>query len=120
LICSPGSLDIHPMTKPNRGRPAYPDERVGPDLRGFGASRRPTRGFPEPSAFNADGQARSVLGLIDELGLDRAVIAGCDVGSRVAQAVARGRPAAVRALVLSPPLPGAGHRVLAAEAQREF
>ena len=48
------------------------------------------------------------------------VIAGYDVGSRIAQAIARDTPEAVRALVVSPPLPGAGERVLAAEAQREF
>ena len=66
------------------------------------------------------GQARSVLGLIAELGLYRPVVAGYDVGSRVAQAVARARPDAVAALVLSPPLPGAGERVLTADAQREF
>lgn len=48
------------------------------------------------------------------------VIAGYDVGSRVAQQVAADRPGAVRALVLTPPLPGVGARVLDADAQREF
>lgn len=48
------------------------------------------------------------------------VIAGYDVGSRVAQSVARIHPELVRALVLSPPLPGAGGRVLTAQAQGEF
>ena len=38
----------------------------------------------------------------------------------MAQAVARERPDAVRALVISPPLPGVGERVLTADAQREF
>lgn len=95
-------------------------EVVVPDLRGFGASEGPEPGLAEPGGFNADGQARSILGLIVELDLDRPVVAGYDVGSRVAQAVARARPDVVRALVLSPPLPGAGGRVLAAEAQREF
>jgi pimeloyl-ACP methyl ester carboxylesterase len=61
-----------------------------------------------------------VVGLIGELGLERPVIAGYDIGSRIAQAIARDTPEAVRALVVSPPLPGAGDRVLAAEAQREF
>ncbi|HEX2104157.1 MAG TPA: alpha/beta hydrolase [Solirubrobacteraceae bacterium] len=61
-----------------------------------------------------------MLGVLDELGLDRAVLAGYDVGSRVAQAAATLRPAAVRALVLSPPLPGVGGRILGPDAQREF
>jgi pimeloyl-ACP methyl ester carboxylesterase len=57
--------------------------------------------------------AQRVADLIDE----PAVIGGYDVGSRVAQAVA---PEKVRALVLAPPLPGAGDRVLTPDAQREF
>jgi pimeloyl-ACP methyl ester carboxylesterase len=61
-----------------------------------------------------------VLGLVEELGLESPVLAGYDVGSRVAQAVAGAAPERVRALVLSPPLPGAGERVLTARAQREF
>jgi len=91
---------------------------VVPDLRGFGASDK----HPEPpaEAYSAVAQARSVLGLIAELGLEPPVIAGYDIGSRIAQAIARDAPDAVRALVVSPPLPGAGDRVLAAEAQREF
>ncbi|HEX3318458.1 MAG TPA: alpha/beta hydrolase [Solirubrobacteraceae bacterium] len=91
---------------------------VVPDLRGFGATERPAAA--PPAAYAADGQARSVLGLLDELGIAPAVIVGYDVGSRVAQAIARARPDAVAALVLSPPLPGVGDRVLAPEAQAEF
>lgn len=89
---------------------------VVPDLRGFGESD----GDGEPAAYAADGQAASVLGLIDELALERPVLVGYDVGSRVAQAVAAARPDIVRALVLAPPLPGVGTRVLSAAAQREF
>ena len=75
---------------------------------------------PPAEAYSAAAQARSVLGLIDELALERPVIGGYDIGSRIAQAIARDAPEAVRALVVSPPLPGAGERVLTAEAQREF
>jgi pimeloyl-ACP methyl ester carboxylesterase len=91
---------------------------VVPDLRGFGGSDK----HPEPPerAYSAAAQARSVLGLMDELGLRDAVLAGYDVGSRVAQAIARAAPERVRALVVAPPLPGAGDRVLGPEAQREF
>ena len=91
---------------------------VSPDLRGFGESDK--HRTPPAEACSADAQARSVVALIDELGLGPAVIAGYDIGSRVAQTVARLFPERVRALVLSPPLPGAGDRVLAPQAQREF
>jgi pimeloyl-ACP methyl ester carboxylesterase len=91
---------------------------VVPDLRGFGESDKHAA-RPE-DAYSADAQARSVVGLIDELRLEPVVVAGYDVGSRVAQTVARAFPDRVRALVVAPPLPGVGKRVLAAEAQREF
>jgi pimeloyl-ACP methyl ester carboxylesterase len=91
---------------------------VVPDLRGFGESdKRPE----EPDrGYSALAQSASVLGLIEELDLRRPVIAGYDVGSRIAQQIARVSPDSVRALVLAPPLPGAGERVLSESAQREF
>ena len=91
---------------------------IVPDLRGFGVSDK--HPVPPAKGYSAVAQARSVVGLIEELGLEPPVIAGYDIGSRIAQAIARDTPEAVRALVVSPPLPGAGERVLAAEAQREF
>lgn len=91
---------------------------VVPDLRGFGDTEGPAAA--EPTEFAAGGQARSVVALIEELGLGPAVLAGYDVGSRVAQEIASSRPDLVRALVLSPPLPGAGTRVLSAQTQPEF
>jgi pimeloyl-ACP methyl ester carboxylesterase len=91
---------------------------VVPDLRGFGASDK--HQAPPADAYAGPAQARSVLGLLDELGLQAPVLAGYDIGSRIAQAVARVAPDRVRALVISPPLPGAGQRVLTPEAQREF
>ena len=93
-------------------------EVVRPDLRGFGESDKHRA---EPAeAYTADAQARSVIGLISQLGLERPVLVGYDVGSRVAQAVATARPDLVRALVLAPPLPGVGDRILDPDAQREF
>ena len=91
---------------------------VVPDLRGFGQSDK-HRADPARQ-YTAAAQARSVAGLITELGLDRPVIAGYDIGSRIAQAVARERPDLVSALVVSPPLPGIGERILRPGAQREF
>jgi pimeloyl-ACP methyl ester carboxylesterase len=93
-------------------------EVVVPDLRGFGASDK--HSAPPAEAYSAAAQARSVLGLVDELGLANPVLAGYDIGSRIAQAAARAAPERVRALVISPPLPGGGRRVLEPEAQREF
>ncbi|MGC5010710.1 alpha/beta fold hydrolase [Streptosporangium sp. DT93] len=91
---------------------------VVPDLRGFGESDK----HPADPAehYGAAGQARSVVGLIEELGLERPVLAGYDIGSRIAQRVALTRPDLVGGLVLSPPLPGIGERVLGERAQREF
>jgi pimeloyl-ACP methyl ester carboxylesterase len=83
---------------------------VVPDLRGFGDSDRHDR--PPAEAYSADAQATSVLGLIKELGLERPVLVGYDVGSRVARTLATARPEMLRALVLAPPLPGVGERIL--------
>ena len=91
---------------------------VVPDLRGFGESDK--HEADPATAYSAAAQARSVLGLADELGLDRLVLAGYDIGSRIAQTIAATAPDHVRALVLAPPLPGVGERVLSADAQREF
>jgi pimeloyl-ACP methyl ester carboxylesterase len=83
---------------------------VVPDLRGFGESDRHER--PPGEAYSAEAQAASVLGLIDELDLERPVLFGYDVGSRVARTIAATRPETIRALVLAPPLPGVGERIL--------
>src|SRR2546430_7406080 len=91
---------------------------IVPDLRGFGES---DKHVADPAReYNADAQARSIAGLIGELELGQVVLAGYDIGSRIAQAIARNRPDLVRALVIAPPLPGIGDRILAPQAQREF
>src|SRR6201994_1694361 len=71
---------------------------IVPDLRGFGESDK----HPDDPArqYNAPAQARSVTGLISELALGPVVIGGYDIGSRIAQAVARERSELVRALVI--------------------
>jgi pimeloyl-ACP methyl ester carboxylesterase len=65
-------------------------------------------------------RADRVLLQMAERGFEQAIVVGYDVGSRVAQALARLRPQAVERLVLSPPLPGVGDRVLSPQAQAEF
>jgi pimeloyl-ACP methyl ester carboxylesterase len=84
-------------------------EVVVPDLGGFGDSAPAERA-------DAAGQAA----LVAELLAGPAVLAGYDVGSRVAQTIAGRRPEAVRAMVLSPPMPGAGKRVLEPGPSAEF
>jgi pimeloyl-ACP methyl ester carboxylesterase len=91
---------------------------VVPDLRGFGQSDK--QAVDAREGYSAAAQARSVVGLIEELGLDPVVIAGYDVGSRIAQTIARSTPQRARALVIAPPLPGVGDRVLSADPRREF
>jgi pimeloyl-ACP methyl ester carboxylesterase len=91
---------------------------VVPDLRGFGDSDR--HPVAPDDGYTGDAQARSVTALIEELGLGPVVLAGYDIGSRIAQVVARQAPERVRALVLTPPLPGAGQRLLEPAVLAEF
>jgi len=92
-------------------------EVVVPDLRGFGES---DKHLVDPAEYSAVAQSRSVVGLIEELGLEQVVLAGYDVGSRIAQAIAKSRPELVKALVIAPPLPGIGTRIFGERAQTEF
>jgi pimeloyl-ACP methyl ester carboxylesterase len=93
-------------------------EVVVPDLRGFGETDR--RADAPPESYAAAAQADSLAVLIEELELDRPVVVGYDVGSRAAQTLARQRPDLVAALVVAPPLPGVGRRVLEEHTVREF
>lgn len=99
-------VDVMPLLTPHA-------DVVVLDLRGFGESDRHDR--PPTEAYSADAQAASVLGLIEELELDRPVLVGYDVGSRVGRVIASTHPEAIRALVAAPPMPGAGERVLHTE-----
>src|SRR3984957_21175859 len=71
-------------------------DTVVPDLRGFGES---DRSATDPAPYGLAGQTASVLGLIEELALERPVVAGYDVGSRTAQQLARTAPDRGGALV---------------------
>ena len=91
---------------------------VVPDLRGFGYSAKHEA---DPAAqYSSAAQARGVADLLDSLGISRAVVVGYDIGSRIAQALARSRPDLVSALVISPPVPGVGTRVFGPGPLREF
>ena len=93
-------------------------EVVVPDLRGFGHSDKHVADPVEQ--YSGVAQARSVADLITSLGIARAVVIGYDIGSRIAQALARARPELVSALVISPPVPGVGTRVFGPGPLREF
>ena len=80
---------------------------VAPDLRGFGQS--PVGDLTLP--LSVDDDARDVLALIDELGLDRAVIAGLSMGGYVAFALLRLAAARVAGLVLADTRPEADDAV---------
>lgn len=91
---------------------------VVPDLRGFGDSDK--HDAPPVEAYSADAQVRSVLALLDDLDVDRAVFVGYDIGSRLVQRLLDQRSERVVAAVMTPPLPGAAERMLAPAVQREF
>ena len=88
-----------------------------PDLRGFGQSSKPLNDIEAYSRF---GQARAVAALMDELSLAEAVLVGYDIGGYTVQTLVAQRPDLARALVIAPPLPGAGRRILAGDALAEY
>jgi pimeloyl-ACP methyl ester carboxylesterase len=68
---------------------------VAPDLAGCGRSERPPRQRCSPFA-----QAQLLIGLLDELGHDRAVVVGHDIGGMAAVHLAALAPERIHALVL--------------------
>ena len=99
-------------------RLAHVTSVIAMDFRGFGASAKPD--WPVKSAYTAEAQARNVLALLDQLHLETVVLAGYDVGSRVAQSLAQIAPGRVQGLALSAPVyPGFGTRPLEPAAQKE-
>ncbi len=69
---------------------------IMPDLRGFGASRQPTDG-PSDRA-GPDVHANDLLTLLDRLGVERVGVVAHDVGSLVAQSLARAMPERIAGL----------------------
>src|SRR5215472_11224969 len=68
---------------------------IVPDLRGFGGSSV----GPGPSEMSA--MADDVLGLLDHLGIESAVVGGVSMGGYVSLALLRNDPGRVRGLVLA-------------------
>lgn len=68
---------------------------IAPDLRGFGASDRPS----DVSAYGMEVLVGDVLGILDAVGVEQADIVGHDWGSALGWALAAFTPARVRSLV---------------------
>src|ERR687892_490489 len=64
------------------------------DQQGHGLSEAP------PPPYSLDDLARDVVGLLDHLEIDQAVVCGISVGGLIGQALALSYPERVRALVL--------------------
>jgi pimeloyl-ACP methyl ester carboxylesterase len=67
---------------------------VAPDLRGFGASGKPT----DPAAYSAQRMVGDVVGVLDALGIDRAHVVGHDWGAAIGWLTAALVPDRVRSL----------------------
>ncbi|PFG41015.1 pimeloyl-ACP methyl ester carboxylesterase [Georgenia soli] len=80
---------------------------IVPDLPGYGRSERPSRPLGIPAL------ARTLLALLDELGLEKAVLLGNSMGCPVALEVAHAAPHRVHRLVLVSPAGGAHNQPLA-------
>jgi pimeloyl-ACP methyl ester carboxylesterase len=70
------------------------------DLLGHGQSEKPL----QPSAHRMDLYAKHVLALLDELGVDQAVLGGISLGTNVSLLAAAQAPERVRGLVLEMPV----------------
>lgn len=70
------------------------------DLLGHGRSDKPTHA----SEYRIDSYATQVFALLDELGVERAVLGGLSLGANVSLFAASQRPDRVRALVLEMPV----------------
>jgi len=68
---------------------------IAPDLPGYGYSDKPA-----DAQYTIDEQARAVIGLMDRLGIDKAVIAGASYGGAVASIMALDYPERVEKLIL--------------------
>lgn len=92
---------------------------IAPDLRGFGESDRPD--LPPAEGYTRAVFAEDIDLLLEQLEVERAVVAAYDIGASVAQVLARRRPSRVRALALfNPAYPGIGDRRSGASVRHEF
>ena len=90
---------------------------IAPDLTGFGEA---FQGPVEKDEASANVHADRLLELIRLNNLKSPVVAGYDIGSRIAQAMALKAPDDIRGLVITPGYPGIGDRAFAIELQPHF
>ena len=112
----------------------WPGDRTDYDAAGAAAGRRLRGRRPGPArlresdkhlelpaeAYSADAQARSVTGLLDELGLARRCLPATTSAAASRRPSRRDTPERVRALVVSPPLPGRRAADARPRPEREF
>lgn len=75
------------------------------DLHGHGRSAKPT----DPARYTWDEMAADVVGLLDHLGIDQAVVGGLSLGANVALYTGQRHPDRVRGLVIEMPVLSRGH-----------
>ena len=68
---------------------------IAPDMRGMGQTEAP----PEPQAYDIDHITADLIGLLDHLGVDKAVFAGLDFGAFAIYDLALRHPQRVRAVI---------------------
>lgn len=90
---------------------------VTPDLSGFGNA---FEGELPIEHASAKSHASKLLAFIESNGIKKPVVAGYDIGSRIAQAMALTAPQNIAGLVITPPYPGIGTRNTVAELQHLF
>ena len=91
-----------------RAASLLPDERVILlDLHGHGRSDKPT----DPARYAWAELAADVVGVLDHLGIDRAVVGGLSLGANVTLATAHLHAERVAGMVLEMPVLRRGHRV---------
>ena len=77
------------------------------DLHGHGHSSKPT----DAGRYTWDEMIADVVGLLDHIGEEKAVVGGLSLGANVALAMGQRRPGRVAALILEMPVMLRGHRV---------
>ena len=91
LVVSSSFL-VPALARLGRHHPSY-----APDLPGYGLSAKP------PQQYGLERQADYLAGWMDRLGLRRAVLVGCSLGSQIVSYLALRRPELVqRAMLMSP------------------
>lgn len=100
---SPPVVLLHGFTSDNRmwlpvaGALAEDYRVIAPDLRGHGETDAPA----DPAAYTMETYAEDLRALLDELGIDICVLAGCSFGGMVALQFATTWPERLAGLVLS-------------------